>query len=134
VVPASIKRWVRRRSISATVRRRHRWVVSISRLSRISQSLAQISGFSPASVANAYDTQRDIKNYEQAILNRRSSLMDAYALAWRLGDDGARNQVVAKMRAFSTSYPELAITGESIKLSLTSRARASAKCGKWSGH
>jgi len=44
VVPAPIKRWVRRRSISATVRRRHRWVVSISRLSRISHArLSQIS-------------------------------------------------------------------------------------------
>ena len=52
--------------------------------------------------------------------------MDAYALAWRLGDDGARTKVVEKMRAFSTSYPELAITGESIERSLTSRARASA--------
>ena len=90
------------------------------------EALAQISGFSPASVGNAYDLSRDIKNYEQHILSRRAHLMDAFALAWRLGDDEAKTAVIAKMRKFSTTYPELAITGESIKRSLTQRARASA--------
>lgn len=91
------------------------------------ESLAQIAGFAPASVANAYDTARDVKNYEQAILNRRSSLMDAFALAWRLGDVDAREEVLQKMRAFSRTYPELAITSESIRRSLESRARYSAQ-------
>jgi hypothetical protein len=91
------------------------------------ESLAQIAGFSPASVANAYDTARDIKNYEQAILSRRSRLMDAFALAWRLGDVDAREAVLQKMRAFSRTYPELAITSESIRRSLESRARYSAQ-------
>jgi len=91
------------------------------------ESLAQIAGFAPASVANAYDTARDVKNYEQAILNRRARLMDAFALAWRLGDVEAREAVLGKMRKFSQTYPELSITGDSIRRSLMQRAKASAQ-------
>ena len=91
------------------------------------ESLAQIAGFSPASVASAYDVGRDIKNYEQHIINRRARLMDAFALAWRLGDVDARESVLLKMRKFSQTYPELAITSESIRRSLEQRARASAQ-------
>lgn len=91
------------------------------------ESLAQVAGFAPASVANAYDTARDVKNYEQAILNRRSRLMDAFALAWRLGDIEAREAVIGKMRKFSQTYPELAITSDSIRRSLMQRAKASAQ-------
>ncbi len=91
------------------------------------ESLAQIAGFAPASVANAYDVQGDLKNYEQAILNRRSRLMDSFALAWRLGDTDAREAILAKMRKFSQTYPELAITSDSIRRSLMSRAAYSAK-------
>lgn len=89
------------------------------------ESLAQISGFSPASVANAYDYQRDIKGYEQYILDRRRALMDAFALAYRLGDTEGRDAVVAKMREFSAAYPALAITADGIRRSLMSRARYS---------
>lgn len=89
------------------------------------ESLAQIAGFSPASVASAYDYQRDIKGYEQYILDRRRALMDAFALAYRLGDIEGRDAVLAKMREFSAAYPALAITADGIRRSLMSRARYS---------
>lgn len=89
------------------------------------ESLAQIAGFSPASVAAAYDYQRDIKGYEQYILDRRRALMDAFALAYRLGDIEGRDAVLAKMREFSAAYPALAITADGIRRSLMSRARYS---------
>lgn len=89
------------------------------------ESLAQIAGFSPASVASAYDYQRDIKGYEQYILDRRRALMDAFALAYRLGDIEGRDAVLAKMREFSAAYPALAITADGIRRSLMSRSRYS---------
>jgi len=91
------------------------------------ESLAQIAGFAPASVANVYDMQRDLKGYEDFIERRRSRLMDAYALAWRLGDKEAQTAVIEKMQAFSRTYPQWPITADSIRTSLQSRARGSAQ-------
>lgn len=93
----------------------------------VGETILQIMGMSPASIGNAYDVQGDVKGYADYIKARKTRLLDAYALAWRLGDTEAQQEVMAKMQAFSTKYPQLAISGDTIRRSLQSRARYSAQ-------
>lgn len=93
----------------------------------VGETILQIMGMSPASIGNAYDVQGDVKGYADYIKARRTRLLDAYALAWRLGDTEAQQEVMAKMQAFSAKYPQLAITGDTIRRSFQSRARYSAQ-------
>lgn len=90
-------------------------------------TIAQLMGMAPAAVGNAYDIQGDVKGYADYIKRRRTGLMDAYAMAWRLGDTDAQQETLEKMRAFSRKYPELAITSDSIRRSFQTRARYSAQ-------
>jgi len=91
------------------------------------QVLLQGAGFSPAEVAERYERNRALKNYEEHITKRRQSLMNAYAMAIRNGDAADRIAVMKKVRAFNKANPELAISSDSIRASLKSRARYSAK-------
>lgn len=91
------------------------------------QVLLQGAGFSPAEVAERYERNRALKNYEEHITKRRQSLMNAYAMAIRNGDAADRVAVMEKVRAFNKANPELAISSDSIRASLKSRARYSAK-------
>lgn len=91
------------------------------------QVLLQGAGFSPAEVAERYERNRALKNYEEHITRRRQSLMNAYALVIRNGDAADRTAVLEKVRAFNKSNPEVAISSASIRASLKSRARYSAK-------
>jgi hypothetical protein len=88
-------------------------------------TLLQLSGFTPDKVASQYDVNRSLKNYEQAILDRRGYLLDAFAMALRTEDDDARAQVLAKIQHFNQTNPEIAITTRGIRQSLASRARYS---------
>jgi N12 class adenine-specific DNA methylase len=90
-------------------------------------TIAQLMGMAPAAVANAYDIRGDVKGYADYIKARRTRLMDAFAMAWRLGDTDAQEDVRVKMMAFSRKYPELAITSDSIRKSFQQRARFSAQ-------
>jgi hypothetical protein len=89
-------------------------------------ALLQAAGFTPAKVAEQYDRNRDLKNYEQKILARRSRLMDAFAMSVRLGDDASRADTMESIRAFNKKRPEIAITRNTLQSSIVSRARYSA--------
>lgn len=91
------------------------------------QVLLQGAGFSPAEVAERYERNRALKNYEEHITGRRQSLMNAYAMIIRNGDAADRAEVREKIRAFNKSNPEVAISSDSIRASMKSRARYSAK-------
>jgi hypothetical protein len=89
------------------------------------QTLLQLAGFTPAEVAKQYDVNRSLKNYEQAILDRRGYLLDAFAMALRLDDGEARQEALDKIKAFNRANPEIAITTKGIRQSLGARARYS---------
>jgi len=89
------------------------------------QLILQASGFTPAELADRYDDNRALKNYEQHILNRRSYLLNALALSVRAGDQDARAAVMKKIQAFNRTNREIAITTKSIQTSLRARARYS---------
>jgi hypothetical protein len=85
----------------------------------------QAVGFSPSRMNERYDTNSAMKNYERHITDRRQSLMNAYAMAHRLGDTDARDIALKKIEAFNKKYPRIRIDRASILGSLKGRARAS---------
>nr|WP_294979201.1 PLxRFG domain-containing protein [uncultured Pseudomonas sp.] len=89
------------------------------------QTLLQLAGFTPSEVADRYDRNRALKNYEQHILDRRQHLVDAYAMAQRLGDVDGRRDVIEAIRRFNKANPEVAISSKTIRRSLLTRARYS---------
>jgi hypothetical protein len=89
-----------------------------------SDAFIQSLGFQPTKLFEQQRTNRALKNYEQEILDRRQTLMNAYAMAVRAGDD--RDTAMAKIHAFNANYPEIAIKAESIRQSLRARARYTA--------
>ncbi|HHA2409503.1 TPA: PLxRFG domain-containing protein [Stenotrophomonas maltophilia] len=89
--------------------------------------LLQANGFAPEKVSRQYETTRALKNYEQHILDRRKSLVNAFAMALRNGDAGDRASVLAKIRDFNRVNPELAITSSGLQQSIKNRARYSAR-------
>ena len=91
----------------------------------LGQVLLQLVGFTPAEVAERYDRNRSLKNYEQHVLDRRQRLMDAFALSVRLEDAGARAETLEAIRAFNKKWPELGITAKTLRRSLLTRAHYS---------
>ncbi|HHA2863154.1 TPA: PLxRFG domain-containing protein [Stenotrophomonas maltophilia] len=89
--------------------------------------LLQANGFAPEKVSRQYETTRALKNYEQHILDRRKSLVNAFAMALRNGDVSDRASVLAKIRDFNKVNPELAITSSGLQHSIKNRARYSAR-------
>ncbi|ALN85089.1 putative dNA methylase [Lysobacter capsici] len=87
-------------------------------------TLLQLNGFTSDKVSQRYQRNNALKNYEQALLDRRGYLMDSLAMAIRTGADSER--VLAKIRAFNQANPAIAITNTSIERSLGARARYSA--------
>lgn len=88
------------------------------------ESFIQAMGFQPTRLFEQQQTNTALKNYEQDILNRRQTLMNAYAMAVRAGDD--RDTALEKIHAFNAQYPEIALKAEAIRQSLRARAKYSA--------
>lgn len=93
----------------------------------LAEALGQGIGFSPAEISKQYDTNNALKNYESHIKKRRQSLMDAMAMAIHAGDTDARTVVLEKIQQFNRTFPQIAITSDTIKRSLTQRARSAAQ-------
>jgi hypothetical protein len=82
-------------------------------------------GFQPTRLFEQQKRNSALKNYEQQILDRRQTLMNAYAMAVRAGDD--RDVAMERIHAFNAQYPEIAIKSESLRQSLRARARYSSE-------
>lgn len=91
------------------------------------QTLLQLSGFTPAELAETYASNNAAKRYEQHFIKRRERLLDAYALATRAGDAEARSEVVGQIREWNRKVPELAITTRTLQRSIASRLAYSAR-------
>ncbi|WP_445392756.1 hypothetical protein ACUDTH_06785 [Stenotrophomonas pavanii] len=89
--------------------------------------LGLANGFAPEKVSRQYETTRALKNYEQHILDRRKSLVNAFAMALRNGNASDRASVLSKIGAFNKANPELAITSSGLQQSIKNRARYSAR-------
>lgn len=89
------------------------------------ESFMQGLGFQPTRLFEQQKRNSALKNYEQQILDRRQTLMNAYAMAVRAGDD--RDVAMERIHAFNAQYPEIAIKSESLRQSLRARARYSSE-------
>jgi len=90
------------------------------------ESFIQALGFRPTRLAEQQRTNNAMKNYEGGILDRRASLLNALAMATRSGDSDDYTDTLAKIHAFNTQYPEIALASNSIRQSLRARARYTA--------
>lgn len=88
---------------------------------------AQAIGFTPTRLAEQYRENRALKNYEGWILDRRASLMNAFAKALADQDEPTRQRVMERIGRFNATYPELAIGAATLRRSLQARARFSAQ-------
>lgn len=88
--------------------------------------IAQAMGFTPAHIAERYDTNRALKNAEQHILTERRSILNRYAMAVKQGDTEMRGKLLERVQAFNKRYPQYPITGRTISQSLKARAQRQA--------
>ena len=93
----------------------------------LGETLMQLAGFTPADVTERYDANSAAKNYEQRILGRRRALLNAYAMAWRAEDADGIQKALGKIQAWNTKHPAMGITLDTIRRSLASRMRYSAR-------
>lgn len=91
----------------------------------VAEALVQGLGFTPARISEAYEVNRAVKGYEKHIEDRRSVLLDAYALAIAQRDPAAAREVLAKIKVFNRRHRGMAISTETIKRSLASRRQYS---------
>lgn len=89
------------------------------------EDILQALGFRPTRLAEQQRVNSALYSYQQHIQDRRSSLMNAFALALRQEDNDARATVLAKIRAFNQKYPEIAVRPGNLRASLRARARYS---------
>jgi len=88
--------------------------------------IAQAMGFTPAHIAERYDTNRALKNAEQHILTERRSILNRYAMAVKQGDSEMRGKLLERVQAFNRRYPQYPITGRTISQSLKARLQRQA--------
>lgn len=93
--------------------------ISIGNL--ISQSL----GFTPAKISETYDRSSALKNAEKSINDARRGAINAFAKAIESKDADSRKEAMAEIQKFNKNpaHRSVAITGETLKRSLTNRAR-----------
>lgn len=89
--------------------------------------ISQAMGFTPAHIAERYDTNSALKTAEQHVLNERRSILNRYAMAMRQGDNETRGALLERIRSFNGRYPQYPITGKTISASLKARARREAE-------
>ncbi|MGH8146474.1 MAG: PLxRFG domain-containing protein [Rhodanobacteraceae bacterium] len=87
------------------------------------QDFLQAVGFQPAAVADQYRINTAMKNYTGEIGDRRTNLMNAYALALKGGDSGDMQKALQRIQRFNTTQPEFPISAQSLISSLRQRAR-----------
>lgn len=84
-------------------------------------------GMNPDDIRIRYEGNNAVKTYEKRILDRRSRLMTAFAMATIHGDREAADRVVPKIKAFNRAQPTIPITLRSIRTSVRGRKRYSAQ-------
>jgi hypothetical protein len=89
-------------------------------------SIVQAMGFTPAVVAERYETNAAVKNAQKRVLDNRRRLLNEFAMATKMQDAEAKASTLKKIREFNTQYPTLVITGKTLSQSLKTRAKRDA--------
>ena len=83
-------------------------------------SLIQMTGFTPASLADTQMQRSAAKNYEVKVLTRKQEIFDNYETGYNTGDKGRMRKAEREARNFIRQYPDL-MDSESLKRSLRDR-------------
>jgi len=86
-------------------------------------ALAQLMGFAPADYARAMQFKTNQAEVDRRMNQRRSSLLDAYYTAYRVGDASGMVQAVEAIGKFNQRYPNFGITNSQLKQSVSTRNR-----------
>jgi hypothetical protein len=82
------------------------------------------NGFTPESLSHRYDMNKRFMNKDRAIQDRRAGILSEYYMAHRAGDEAALDQILSKdLPAFNEKYPQWAISADTIKRSLETKAK-----------
>ena len=88
--------------------------------------LWQTLGFTPAKMALQYEENEALRRAEKRILDRRSRIIDAYALALFNDDKKGMDEALDAVARFNQHQPEVAIDSGNLNSSALTRARRSA--------
>ncbi|MDN5939655.1 MAG: PLxRFG domain-containing protein, partial [Salinisphaera sp.] len=91
------------------------------------ENILQGLGFQPTRLAEQWRENSAVYNYKDQIINRRRSLMNAFAMTVYANDGEARTSVLRKIRAFNRKHPSAPISTDSLRRSLRGRAVYSAR-------
>ena len=83
-------------------------------------SLIQMTGFTPASLADTQMQRSAAKNYEVEVLTRKQEIFDNYETGYNTRDNGRMREAEKDARNFIRQYPDL-MDSESLKRSLRDR-------------
>lgn len=86
-----------------------------------SEKLGQAFGFTPARVAEMYESTTAVKNKEHRILNEQKSLKNRFARAVDDQDDAAKQRILEDIRGFNERNRMFAITSDTLNRSLKAR-------------
>lgn len=86
-----------------------------------SEKLGQLFGFTPARVAEMYESITAVKNKEHRILNEQKALKDRFARAVDDQDDKAKQRILEDIRGFNERNPMFGITSDTLNQSLKAR-------------
>ena len=92
----------------------------------VGAAIKEAMGFRPAALRSAQDRLSRDRRVVSGIVDMRSALLDLYAFSHKNGDEVGKQETVKAIREFNQKHPEAGIDGDSIKQSLTTRARGSA--------
>ncbi|WP_333676735.1 PLxRFG domain-containing protein [Dyella sp.] len=91
----------------------------------VPEDLIQAMGFTPTRVADQMRLNSALENYSQQIQSRRTSLMNAFAMATAAGDQDGQSDVISKIQDFNQANPEIAIRMSALRDSMRTRAQHS---------
>ena len=91
----------------------------------VPEDLIQAMGFTPTRVADQMRINSALENYSQQIQSRRTSLMNAFAMATAAGDQDGQSDVIGQIQDFNQANPEIAIKMSALRDSMRTRAQHS---------
>ena len=87
-------------------------------------SLMQVIGFSPADLSTKYEVTSALKGREQAILDRRKSLLNKHEMARVAGDADMLAETKEEINEFNSKHPGNRITSDTLEKSAKARKAA----------
>jgi hypothetical protein len=94
---------------------------------KLSEIFAQVMGFTPARLAEAYELRGNLKNAEQSVLTARRGVLNAMFEAVRDKDIEGRAAALARVKIYNQRNPDYPLGSDDIMRSIKARFASSEK-------